>query len=128
MSKIRSYVVDADTDADIAGAALYLLNPDGTRKHVITTTDKDAYFEIEQPPFGTKIEVDFPGYAPTVFDPAYLLYGGIKLKADPSSTGGEVIVTGVRKKAAKKPDYTLPVILGSAAIITMGIWIYKSYG
>lgn len=124
--KLRTYVIDVDTDQDIVGAAVYLLNSDGSINKQIATTGSDAFFEIDYPPFGQKIQVDFPGYAPATLDPAYISFGGIKLKADPNSTGGEVIVTGIRKKV-KKPNYTVPIVLGSAAVVTLGIWLYRKF-
>ncbi len=125
--KLKSYITDEETGTDIAGAALYLLDAKGNRVKQLTTTNAEGWFEIDYPPFGTKIEADLPGYSPTVFDPAYILYGGIKLKADASSTGGEVIITGVRKKQVSKPSYVLPIAVGSAGIVCFSIWAFKVF-
>jgi hypothetical protein len=124
--RLRTYVIDADTEEDIPGAAIYLLNPDGSIKNQIATADDEAFFEVDYPPFGTKMQADFPGYSPTTFDPAYILYDGVRLKKDEASgVGQEVIVTGVRKKVIKKPNYTLPIVLGSLSIAVIATWIIK---
>jgi hypothetical protein len=125
MSKIRTYVIDADTEDPIQDATIYLLNSDGTRNKVLATTDVEGTFEFEAPAFGSKVEIDFPGYSPTVLDPAYI-WNRIALTPESSNTGENVIVKNTRGKI-KKPNYTLPIVLGSAAVVMIGVWMYKKF-
>jgi hypothetical protein len=122
--KFKTYIIDSSTGSNIAGAAVYLLNSNGSINRQVATADDNAYIEIDYTP-GQKFQIDFPGFEPMVIDPLTVnIDSGIELIPDASSTGEEVIVTAKRKKVPK-PNYTVPIVLGSAALVTFGFWLHK---
>lgn len=119
-------VIDSDSEDAIANAAFYLVDGNGNTTELLGTANDQGVFSIPAPPFGQKVQVDYTGYTPQVIDPAYMSpYARIKLVADASGSLGGVVIKSIRK--LKKQNYAVPIVLGSAAVITFGIWLYRKY-
>lgn len=124
MSQVRIRVADAESNNPIQEATVYSLNSSGDQTGVLGTTDSIGAVTIEAPEFGKKVQVDFPGYEPQEIDPAYFPPEGVVYLNPTNENLGAVIIKSTAKK--KKPNYTLPILLGSASIVCFGLWLWKS--
>lgn len=120
MFKITGYVVDEETEDPIPGVTIYLINEDGSRSEFSMVND-EGDFSFEQPTFGSKVEFSYPGYEPQEVDPAYIGFRPIVMKQKTGSTLGEVVVKSIRPSKGKKPNYVLPVAIGSLAVIAFAV-------
>lgn len=126
MGKITRYIMNDETNEPIQDATAYLLNPNGTRREVIATSNSSGYIELPDQYFGTsgaKVEIDAVGFEPNVSDPASWGFGSLFLipSAGNVITDGAV-VTATKKKVVPKPNYTWPIVLGSVAIVAVGAY------
>ena len=107
---------DAQTGLNIGEVAIYSVNNSGGVAGLIGYVRDDGYFDIPMP--SGKVQFSYPGYGKVVIDPSTHGYNAVVMQPLSSSVGEDVVITAkIKKPAAKKSNYTLPIALGGAAAV-----------
>lgn len=124
---ITSQVLDS-ANKPISFANVTLVDLDGNTIKVAQGADVNGKFGVKSDlvPLwdDVYVEISGVGYKSMSYIPEQIP-AKVILEKDEKVIGG-VSVTGIKKKL-KKANYLLPAILGSAALISLGVFFYKKY-
>jgi len=130
--KIQALVVDYTTKEPLGYfSACFINNATGEQEGSCTMVNSDGYLMINDPLLDRpdiSVEISGVGYRTQRFSPEELALGQAELRQKASNTLSDVIITGIKKKLPEsQKKYTVPIILGSAAMVTFSIWAYKTW-
>lgn len=130
MSTIKGYVQDFDTEDQLEDVEIYLMKKNSNQiDKKLGTTDENGDFEFEAQPIGSPLQFARVGYEPLFMSQDFIGSSGrVELNKVAGATLTDVVITAKKKKVVDKPDYTLPIVLGSVAVVTATIWAFKRFG
>lgn len=127
---VKSKVVDSVTQEPIGGANIALSDIEGNLAKVLAPTDSKGQFSVDSSALDywddVFVQVSEVGYTSEFYYPDQLP-AVVQLKQDVKDAGG-VTVTAKKPTVPKKVSYLLPALLGASALVSIGMFFYKTYG
>lgn len=122
MQNFQGWTEDSQSGLNIGEVAIYGTNASGGITSLIGYVRDDGYFDLPMP--SGKVQFSYPGYNKVIVDPQTHGYNAVKMEPLSSSVGEEVVLTSkIKKPQSGKSNYTLPIALGSAAVVAFVVYL-----
>lgn len=126
--KISSFVVDSSNGQPIDGASVFIIDPSGKSLGKGVVASSDGGFELSSTLLdtaGNKVRITAVDYDTQDISPAnFPDEVGMDVSAD---TLGTVDFVFKRVKKVARAKYTVPIVLGSAAVLLATWGLFKKY-